>query len=98
VDPVQVITLIVVILSLIGTVIYNSQKKNDWLFLPVYLVYIHTIIFYVCVIFFPGDDFSFTHWSRWLRLQEYGTLACILIALVVRHHKIIQRFVGTKKL
>lgn len=84
-DPVQVTSYVVNIVSL-GMLIFYAVKnrRNRWAVYPIAVVCLHTILFYTCVIFFPGENFSFTHWSRWLRVHEGGTFFLVLLGLLIQ--------------
>lgn len=88
-DPVQSVVLILATLCLFALNIYARTHRRDlFIIAPAFLALAHVIVFYLCIwAFYPSANFSFTHWSRWLRLHEYGTLLIILMAMIAKHNR-----------
>ena len=85
-DFVQPLTMVIAFLGLLVTIVFMSKSRKDWSLLsPVLMLLIHAIVFYFCVIFLPWENFSFSHWSRWLRLHEYSTILLVLIGMFLKH-------------
>lgn len=82
-DFVQVATLaaIVAAIGLLACYTRGLFSRLWHILVPIYLVFVHALTFYVCIIWFPWDWFEFTHWSRWLRLHEFATSLLILYAI-----------------
>jgi hypothetical protein len=85
-DPIQEMTLLILLGCIVAlTNLARAQWRLYWgLYVPILAVFIHAITFYTCIVFANWDFFSFTHWSRWLRLHEVGTALLIMIALIIR--------------
>ncbi len=85
-DGTQWATFAITVASLVIVIILASMRdrRSKLFILPVALILIHGIIYYgILAIYGVGPEFSFSHWSRWLRFQEYGTLFIILIGVLV---------------
>ena len=94
-DHIQETTLILLILALISaSQLARYRWRLEWgFYIPVLAVFVHMVVFYVCILFFPWEYFQFSSWSRWLRLHEVGTALLIIVALLIRR-KIYHRHAG----
>ena len=86
IDPVQALTLVMLIICLACLI---PLARRSWAY--GWSVYItgaigitHMIVFYTFVVFFYDRVESFTYWSKMLRFHEGASLLIILLTLVIR--------------
>jgi type IV secretory pathway TrbL component len=96
--------LILIIISIKLIIMFDKTHKNQFLqiTLPLYLFVGHAFVFYVINIawqanFINDGVFSFTIWSKWLRIHEFITLTVLLGGVVYRSFIAKKFYKGVKR-
>ncbi len=84
-DPVQVATFVEILIALVILIVLIVKDGQDLsVYVAILTVVIHAAVFYTCLLFFRGPQFSFTHWSAWLRLHEWFVIMAVMVYLFYR--------------